>query len=480
MHKLRNYFYAFLLVISDLAALLTSFVLAFFLRSRILPALNAGFKELAPLPLKTQLRYGFLYVAIFSVLVIAYEKLYAKRLSLWDETKRLLTGVTLSFVLLMMTIYVARAFTQFSRVVILLAWLLSLILFPLFRLIVRKLLFQFKIFRKRVLILGTHGLTEIVAREIKRNWTLGYDIAGFLTDDPVPPEGKSFAGLPIVGDIDSVERLSRELGVRDLIISLPGIGQDRLLDLVERCEKVADNIRIIPDIGHLFSMGVEIENWGDVLALSMARNLVKPSNIIIKKIFEFVLTLILFVIFLPALAIIALAIKLDSPGPVLYVQDRLGWKDKTFKLLKFRSMYVDGDARLEKFLAKNPQADEEWKKFLKIKKNDPRVTRTGRFLRKLSLDELPQFINVLRGEMSLVGPRPYMPRERDDIGRSFPIITRVKPGVTGLWQVRGRNILPFKERLLLDEYYIRNWSLWMDIVILLKTLKVIITGEGAF
>jgi undecaprenyl-phosphate galactose phosphotransferase len=480
MHKLRNYFYAFLLVISDLAALLTSFVLAFLLRSRILPALNAGFKELAPLPLKTQLRYGFLYVAIFSVLVIAYEKLYAKRLSLWDETKRLLTGVTLSFVLLMMTIYVARAFTQFSRVVILLAWLLSLILFPLFRLIVRKFLFQFKIFRKRVLILGTHGLAEIAAGEIKRNWTLGYDLAGFLTDEPVPPEGKSLAGLPIVGDIDSVERLSGELGVRDLIISLPGIGQERLLDLVERCEKVADNIRIIPDIGHLFSMGVEIENWGDILALSMARNLVKPSNIVIKKIFEFVLTLILFVIFLPLLAIIALAIKVDSPGPVLYVQDRLGWKDKTFKLLKFRSMYVDGDARLEKYFADNAEAKEDWKRFLKIRKNDPRVTPVGRFIRKYSLDELPQLINVLRGEMSLVGPRPYMPRERDEIGKSFPIISRVKPGVTGLWQVRGRNILPFKERLLLDEYYIRNWSLWMDIVILLKTLKVIITGEGAF
>jgi undecaprenyl-phosphate galactose phosphotransferase len=143
-------------------------------------------------------------------------------------------------------------------------------------------------------------------------------------------------------------------------------------------------------------------------------------------------------------------------------------------------MYVDGDARLEKYFADNAEAKEDWKRFLKIRKNDPRVTRVGRFIRKYSLDELPQLINVLRGEMSLVGPRPYMPRERDEIGKSFPIISRVKPGITGLWQVRGRNILTFKERLTLDEYYIRNWSLWMDIVIFLRTLKVMVTGEGAY
>ncbi|GAI93282.1 unnamed protein product, partial [marine sediment metagenome] len=126
------------------------------------------------------------------------------------------------------------------------------------------------------------------------------------------------------------------------------------------------------------------------------------------------------------------------------------------------------------------QAKNEWKKYLKIKKKDPRVTRVGKFIRKYSLDELPQFINIMKGDMSLVGPRPYMPREIEEIGKSYEIISRVKPGLTGLWQVRGRNILPFKKRLLLDEYYIRNWSLWLDIVILFKTMKVLITREGAY
>ena len=143
-------------------------------------------------------------------------------------------------------------------------------------------------------------------------------------------------------------------------------------------------------------------------------------------------------------------------------------------------MYVDGDLRLNKYLKENLQAKNEWKKYLKIKKNDPRVTRVGKFIRKYSLDELPQFINIIKGDMSLVGPRPYMPRETEKIGKSYEIISRVKPGITGLWQVRGRNILPFKERILLDEYYIRNWSLWLDIVILIKTMRVLITREGAY
>jgi undecaprenyl-phosphate galactose phosphotransferase len=480
MYKLRNIFYAFFLMLGDLSALLASFLLAYWLRSRILPSIHAGFKELVPLPLGIQLRYGFLYVAIFSILVISYEKLYTKRLSLWDETKHLLIGVTLSFTFLMMTIYVAKAFTRFSRVVIILAWLLSLILFPVFRLASRKLLFLAKLFRKKVFILGTNELAVLVAKEIERNWTLGYEIAGFLSMEKDKVGGKFIGDIPVVGTIDQVELLSKEHGVRDFIVTLPGLSEERLLEIVENCEKAANNIRIVPDIGHLFSKGVEIENWGDILALSMARNLVKPSNLFIKEVFEFILALVLFVLLLPVFLLIAAAIKIDSRGPVLYSQERLGRKDKTFKFLKFRSMYIDGDARLEKYLADNAEAKEDWKRFLKIRKNDPRVTRVGRFIRKYSLDELPQLINVLRGEMSLVGPRPYMPRERNEIGKSFPIISRVKPGITGLWQVRGRNILTFKERLALDEYYIRNWSLWMDIVIFLRTLKVMVTGEGAY
>jgi len=143
-------------------------------------------------------------------------------------------------------------------------------------------------------------------------------------------------------------------------------------------------------------------------------------------------------------------------------------------------MYKDGDAKLQDYLDQHPEAKKEWEEFKKLKGFDPRVTKIGKFLRKTSLDELPQLINVIKGEMSLVGPRPYLPREREDMEDYFSTITVAKPGITGLWQVSGRNELTFKERLILDAWYVQNWSLWLDIVILFKTVKVLIKGEGAY
>jgi undecaprenyl-phosphate galactose phosphotransferase len=280
--------------------------------------------------------------------------------------------------------------------------------------------------------------------------------------------------------VSQVQEISKKSGVQDIAIALPDIAQNKLRELVEMCEAGASTIRVVPKIGSLFALGVEIESFGDVLSLSVARNLVKPWNLFLKRSLELICTLLLFVIFLPLLFIIGLAIIIDTPGPLIFVHERLGRKNRTFRFLKFRSMYVDGDLKLNQFLKENSLAKEEWKKYRKIKQNDPRVTRVGKFIRKYSLDELPQLINVIKGDMNLVGPRPYMPREKKDIGKSYPIISRVRPGITGLWQVRGRNILPFEERLLLDEYYIRNWSLWLDIVILFKTLKVFFTREGAY
>jgi len=203
-------------------------------------------------------------------------------------------------------------------------------------------------------------------------------------------------------------------------------------------------------------------------------------NVFFKNTYELILAILLLLLLFPIISIIAVAIKLDSRGPIIFVQERLGKNAKVFKFFKFRSMYIDGEKRLERFLNENQEANREWERYQKIKGIDPRVTRVGKIIRKYSLDELPQLINFFKGDMNLVGPRPYMPREMNKIGERNLIITRVKPGITGLWQVQGRSLLPFHERILLDEYYIRNWSLWMDIVILVKTIKVFLTGEGAY
>ncbi len=181
-----------------------------------------------------------------------------------------------------------------------------------------------------------------------------------------------------------------------------------------------------------------------------------------------------------AACIIGLAIRIDSPGPAFIGQSRMGRNKKLFKCIKFRTMYLNGDELLEAHLARNKDAAGEWRTYKKLRGHDPRVTRVGKFLRKTSLDELPQFLNILRGEMTLFGPRPYMPCEEKDMDGYIDVILMALPGITGLWQVSGRNRLTFQDRLQLDAFYVRNWSLWLDIVIFFKTIKVVLHREGAY
>jgi undecaprenyl-phosphate galactose phosphotransferase len=176
--------------------------------------------------------------------------------------------------------------------------------------------------------------------------------------------------------------------------------------------------------------------------------------------------------------VISILIKIDSRGPVFFTQTRLGQNGKPFKCLKFRSMYLDGDDLLAKYLDENPEEISFYEKYHKYQK-DPRITPIGRILRKLSIDELPQLINVLRGEMSLIGPRPYMISEQKKLESNDNTILLVKPGITGLWQVSGRNALDFQARINLDKWYIQNWSLWLDLIILIKTIKVVLLGRDA-
>jgi undecaprenyl-phosphate galactose phosphotransferase len=164
----------------------------------------------------------------------------------------------------------------------------------------------------------------------------------------------------------------------------------------------------------------------------------------------------------------------------LFKQQRVGEKKSLFTLFKFRSMYVDGNSRLQQYLSDSPIAQEEWKKYKKLKSYDPRVTRVGRIIRKYSLDEIPQLFNIVLGKMSLVGPRPYLIEELKGKAAFTGRIAKVKPGITGLWQVSGRSEVFFEERIGLDDYYIRNWTLWLDIVILLRSLKALFSGEGAY
>ena len=195
--------------------------------------------------------------------------------------------------------------------------------------------------------------------------------------------------------------------------------------------------------------------------------------------FDFTVSIVLIPLVLPLIGILGLIIRLETPGPVIYAHERIGRKGRTFKCYKFRTMHRDAEEKLKEILDKNDAVRNEWESTWKLR-DDPRITRVGRFLRKTSLDELPQVFNILKGEMSLVGPRPYLPRERVTIEESIEMICSARPGITGLWQVSGRSNTGYPYRIKLDSWYIMNWSLWLDIAIIFKTVRVVVKMEGAY
>jgi undecaprenyl-phosphate galactose phosphotransferase len=208
--------------------------------------------------------------------------------------------------------------------------------------------------------------------------------------------------------------------------------------------------------------------------------LAKPWNRALKRAFDLVMATIAGVLLAPLVGLAALAIRLDSPAPVLFSQLRIGRGRRPFTCVKFRTMYIDNEERLHSYLMQHPESRAEWERYAKLKSFDPRVTRVGRLLRRSSFDEIPQLLNVFRGDMSLVGPRPYLPSETDRMGDVAETILKAPPGATGLWQVSGRNKLTFEQRLRLDEYYVRNWSSWMDVVVLTKTIGAVIRRDGGY
>lgn len=465
-----------ILVFTDLAVVYLSFWLAYLIRSEILSHLFSLFRfPLQPLSVFTD----HFYMAMVWVAVFAYERLYTRRFPFWEEVKVLLKSATISSFFIMIMIFVSRKQIVFSRTVVILAWLLSLFMFPFCRFFIKSLLVKFNLWKKKLIILGVMQTSLIALESVKKNKTIGYEVIGFLDDDP-EKIGKKFGGVDVLGPISSLESIARTFGSKDIMISIPHLPREKLKELLLKCESICESLWLIPRTGDFITEGVEINVLGDVIALNIKRNLRKPWNILIKNLFDIIITVLLLVILLPLISIIAIAIKLDSKGPLFFIQKRLGKRKKQFSVYKFRSMFIDGDKYLAEYLDKNPAAKQEWEKYKKLKKFDPRVTRVGRIIRKYSLDELPQLYNVIRREMSLVGPRPYLLEELEGKDIFKNTISRVKPGITGLWQISGRSELPFEKRISLDEYYVRNWSIWLDIMILLKTVKIFFSSKGAY
>jgi len=326
----------------------------------------------------------------------------------------------------------------------------------------------------RVLVVGGGEVGRAVMRNTVAEETLGYHVVGFVDDDP--EKGSTDIGrFKAWGETANLPRLVKELAVDEVIITLPWMYHRKIVSIIAQCEREKVRVRIVPDIFQMTLSHLHIEDLAGIPMIGIQERSIKGGHLVLKRAMDIVLSSLLLILLFPLFLVIAVAIKLDTPGPVILRQIRVGKGERLFTCFKFRSMCENAEVEKTQLLERN-EANGVWFKM----RDDPRVTRVGRLLRRLSMDELPQFLNVLMGHMSMVGPRPAVPAEVQHYQPWHRRRLEVAPGVTGLWQVSGRSNLSFDEAVLLDLYYIENWSLLLDMQLLLRTLPKVVTGEGAY
>jgi undecaprenyl-phosphate galactose phosphotransferase len=462
------------LLIVDLLTIALSLELSILIREKILPPFF-GLPELSG---KGPLTYWWVFPIWISF--FAYEGLVTKRFSFWDEVKQLWRTIFFSTIAVFSLLFLGKMGEKYSRTVIVMMGIISFFVIPIIRINAKRLFMSLGLLKSKVLIIGAGRRGRLVVKALKEEHNLGYKVVGFLDDDP-GKAGTLIDGIKVHKGIDKAERYIGRSGINAVVIAIPGATRKRLNEIINRLQHKAEHILFIPDILGIAVLGTKFQHFfrEQAFAFEIQNNLAKPFNIFLKKCFDVTMgSLSLLLLSIP-IALLCLLIRLDSSGPAIFSQERIGRKERLFRCYKFRTMFHDAEERLQELLHNNEDIRREWEQSWKIKK-DPRITRIGKFLRKTSLDELPQLINVLKGEMSLVGPRPYLPREMNFLKDQEEIILNVYPGITGLWQVSGRSDTCFDDRIALDSWYVRNWNLWLDIIILLKTVKVVLKREGAW
>jgi len=366
-----------------------------------------------------------------------------------------------------------------SRLLLVLGFLSLLLLAPLARHFVKRGMMRAGVWGKPVVILGAGEAGARLMRALQRDWHLGYrPVAVF--DSFLAPAGGVLEGVPYRGPTIEAKHWARRQHIDTAILTMPRARRKSFAKLISRAVANFRYVIVIPtDLTGITTSAVVARDLSGTLGVELKHNLLNPWAQRAKRTLDLLGVVVAGLLICPLLLTIAVLIKLDSPGPVFYFQQRLGSGGKHFRCWKFRTMHADADSLLTNLLESNAEVRSEWEKSQKLRR-DPRVTRTGRFLRKTSLDELPQLWNVLRGEMSLVGPRPIVDAEVAKYHEVYKLYRRVRPGISGLWQVSGRSNTTYEERVAMDAYYVRNWSVWLDLVILARTVKSVISSLGAY
>lgn len=392
------------------------------------------------------------------------------------EIQGIVKSTTISYLFLAAATFFQRDAEAYSRLGLLISWMLTIPAVLCGRYAVRRWGSKKSWWGSNAVVLGYGSSAARVVEALTSRPELGIKVVGVLNNSL---DDSFVAGVPVLGGFSLAPTLADQYGIRYGILALPEMRSDELAFVVQRYASRFHNVLVIPDLFGISSLGVNAKDLGGVIGLEISHRLLYRAPQILKRTFDLFAASIGLAILAPILAILWVVIRATSSGPAFFCQERIGEDGNRFHAWKFRSMYTNGPEILEAHIKSNPHARNEWRDNQKLK-NDPRITSIGRFLRTTSLDELPQLWNVVRGDMSLVGPRPIVAHEISKYGDGYELYRRVRPGLSGLWQVSGRNNTTYAERVALDQYYVRNWSIWLDFYIIGRTFKVVLTGEGAY
>jgi exopolysaccharide biosynthesis polyprenyl glycosylphosphotransferase len=422
----------------------------------------------------------FLFILPASLLIFWFYKLYSPKILFGglEEYSRIFNAITIGSVYLVFLDFILRRDESISRGWLLLFWLFGVILAIGVRFTLRRVVYWMRNHGHLLspTILVGADQEGIALLENLRQWRhSGLSIIGFV-DDGRPPGSVVEESMRVLGRIEDLERLVQAEKVAEVIVATGSLTREQLLELFRLASWNPNlKLRLSSGLFEIVSTGLHIKELASVPLIEFNKTRITGLNAVLKSILDILIALVGLVVLAPFLSLIAILIRVDSPGPVIYRHRVVGAHGKEFDAFKFRTM----DQGNHKVFIEHPELGQQFEENYKLK-DDPRVTRLGRFLRTYSIDELPQFLNVLRGEMSIVGPRFISPPEMEKYGRWYINLFTVKPGITGLWQVSGRSDISYEERVRLDMYYIRNWSIWLDIYLMISTIPAVLTKKGAY
>jgi len=457
----------------DILALNTAFVAAYFLRyslqigGEIPGEFDVSYQDYIPV----QAAMTVILLVTFVLKGMYRESRGATLVGEWSSLlSATSTGVMILFAAVSMTRYPAS-----SRALFIYFWLLAIVCVAMARLLHRILTTSLQkrgLGVRRVLVVGgNNALGRRIMHSIATEQSVEAQVIGFVDLE----DCDDFGRFRCLGTLKDTPRVVREQHVDEVVIALPAAFHEQMLKILDDCERMDVSFRLVPDLYQMRLNRVDVDTINGIPLIAVSQVRIRGWNLLIKRALDVTTSMLVLTLAAPLIALTALAIKLDSPGPVLFRQTRIGKGGERFSFLKFRSMRQDAEQQLAELMCMNEVSGP----IFKIR-DDPRMTRVGRVIRRISLDELPQLINVLRGEMSLVGPRPPIHHEVAKYEDWHLRRLEVSPGMTGLWQVSGRSEIPFDEMVMLDIYYIENWSLGLDLKILLRTIPAVLCGGGAF